>query len=142
MNEILNQKVVDLYFERKRKLLEDTCKQEIETVKHIDPHQSFVAELKRQFDEYVEANKTELKSLAKNSMLEFNVSLPCTLEYSETKIKLYEQLQQNINKLDELKEEILAMLSGCAENPAREMEVLKAYGIIGEDGKMVSLQTN
>ena len=134
MKEIKNQKVVDLYYERKEKELKDAMNADIEAAESIDKHQKFVADLKKQFEKYVE--NTELKTEPKS----FDVSLPYTEECVATVEKIREQCLDSIKKVRAEKAEVIAMLSGC-ETYDQEMTILRSYGIVGKDNKLVG-QTN
>ena len=129
MKEILNQKVVDLYFERKKKLLDNAYLEDVMAVEKIDPNRVFVEELKKQFDEHVGENAD------KNNVL-FNVSLPLTEGCAATIAELKRQYNDNKKQLEENKEEILAMLSGC-ETYDQELVVLKNYYIVNDNNTLM-----
>lgn len=135
MKEIKNQKVVDLYYDRKEKELKDAMNADIETARNNDLHQKFVTDLKKSFDKYVKDHSLELKS-----EVNFDVSLPYTDERIETVEKIREQGLDSIAKIYSEKKEVLAMLSGC-ETYEQEMAILRSYGIVGKDNKLVG-QTN
>ena len=130
MKEIKNQKVVDLYFERKVRELKKKLDADIKAAEDVDPHKSFVEYLRCEFNTYVE-NNADL-----NGKFKFEVTLPCTPECSKEIEKLRNMSMDEVEKVHEMKHEVLTMLSGC-ETYDQEMEVLKAYGIIGTDGKLV-----
>ena len=135
MKEIKNQKVVDLHFERKKKLIDNAYIEDVKAAEKIDPNRVFVEELKKQFNDYVEANVDN-----KNEKLSFDISLPLTEGCSKTIAEIKRQYIDNKTQLEEDKEEILAMLYGC-ETYEQELVVLRSYGIVS-DNKMVSLETN
>lgn len=131
MKEIKNQKVVDLYFNRKK---EEITKKYEETHAELiknDRNQMFVAELKKQFDEYCEVNKDDFAVTE-----EWNVALPITEESKLKDIENIHQYQNEIDQLNNLKEEIIALLSGC-ETYEQEMEILRSYNIVTVDNKLV-----
>lgn len=129
MKEIKNQKVVDLYFERKKKVLEKAHLEDVMAAENIDPNRVFVNDLKRQFDEYVGEN------VDKDNML-FNVSLPLTEGCAATIAELKRQYNDNIKQLKADKEEILAMLSGC-ETYDQELVVLKNYYVVNDNNTLM-----
>ena len=131
MKEIKNQKVVDLYFERKKNALDNAYIEDIKAVEKIDPNKVFIEELKKQFDDYVEANVDN-----KNEKLSFDIFLPLTEGCSKTIAELKRQYIDNKKQLEEDKKEILAMLSGC-ETYEQEMVVLKNYYIVNDNNTLM-----
>ena len=130
MKEIKNQKVVDLYFERKKKALEKAHLEDVKAAEKIDPNRVFVEELKKQFDDYVDAN------VDKGKITHFSIDLPLSEGCAETIAELKRQYNDNIKQLDADKEEIIAMLSGC-ETYEQELVVLKNYYIVNDNNTLM-----
>ena len=125
MKEIKNHKVVELYFERKVRELKKKLNEDIKGAEDIDPHKSFVDYLLREFNTYVE-NNADLDGKCK-----FEVTLPCTPECSKEIEKLRELSMDEVDKVHEMKHEVLTMLSGC-DTYEQEMAVLRSYGIVSD----------
>ena len=129
MREIKNQKAVDLYFDRKKKALGEDYKNSYNEISEQDEHYLFAFSIQEKFDDYIK-NNDDLKNE------KIKVLLPPT---EETK-KKFEELrliyEENVKNLNKESEEILAMLSGC-ETYEQEMTILRSYGIVGEDNKLV-----
>ena len=130
MKEIKNQKVVDLYFERKVRELKKKLDEDIKAVESQDPNKSFVSELRKQFETYVTEN--DLNTESKNIVIQFGASLPCTDTSSKAIKKLRDESLDAVEKVHEEKNEVLTMLSGC-ETYDQKMVVLNSYGIVNYD---------
>ena len=130
MKEIKNQKVVDLYFERKKEALEEKYKTAKEAIVEADKNYIFVKQLKKQFKEYIDENEIE------GSLIEPVISLPLTTESIDTLDKVGEDNYKKTKELYSIKEEITALLSGC-ETYEQEMEILRSYNIVTVDNKLV-----
>lgn len=124
MKEIKNQKVVDLYFERKKNILEEEHRATQEAIIEADKNYIFVQQLKDQFNAYVEEN--EIKNINKDIAED---ALPLTEETNNKYDEIYNDYLNKVRELKNLKEEITAMLSGC-ETYEQEMEILHTYNII------------
>lgn len=130
MKEIKNQKVVDLYFKRKEKILADEFKATNKAIVDADKNKIFILGIKQQLDTYIEENEIETKVVYPE--------LPVT---EETHNKLNETCNDYHKKLDELKnlkEEVLALLSGC-DTYEQEMEILQTYKIVNYNTHYVSM---
>lgn len=134
MKEIKNQKVVDLYFSRKEEEINKRYTETREELFKIDKNQIFIDELKKQYTDYYEANKDEISFLTGK----FDIMLPLT---EETKLKNIENdnlFKKEIDQLNEVKEEIIALLSGC-ETYEQEMEILHTYKIVNYNSHYVNM---
>lgn len=144
MKEIKNQEVVDLYFSRKDKILKEKYEARKKEIISKDKHQEFIKKLKDQFDIYVN-DSMELcyvSAASYTSNVSFNVTLPYTEETLNELEKLEAESNDEHKELNILKEEVLAMLSGC-DKYDQEMAVLNAYDIVSYDereshAKMIS----
>lgn len=125
MKEIKNQQIVDLYFERKVRELKKKLDEDIKVTETADPHKSFVEYLRSEFNTYVE-NNVDL-----NGKFKFDVSLPCTPECSKAIEKLRNLSMDEVDKVHEMKHEVLTMLFGC-DTYEQEMAVLRSYGIVSD----------
>ena len=123
MKEIKNQKVVDLYFKRKFDSLEENRKKEYDTIMEEDKHYQFIVSIKKQIDDYICQND-DLINVHYDT-----VFLPLTKEASEKIQQLNETYIEKRKELNDKKEEVLTMLSGC-ENYDQEMVILNSYGIV------------
>ena len=128
MKEIKNQKVVDLYFKRKEKALEDEFDAIREKVKEADANYIFIKQYNDQINEYIKTN--EIKDLC------INVELPLTEESVAKRNEAYDDYRKKLDDLNNIKEEITALLSGC-ETYEQEMEILRSYNIVTVDNKLV-----
>lgn len=131
MKEIKNQKVVDLYFKRKKEEIDKRYEETRAELIKNDRNQMFVAELKKQFDEYFETNKDDFVATEK-----WNVVIPITEESKLKDTENVNQYKKEIDQLNDVKEEILALLSGC-DTYEQEMEILRSYNIVTVDNKLV-----
>ena len=59
------------------------------------------------------------------------MTLPCTPECSKEIEKLRELSMDEVDKVHEMKHEVLTMLSGC-DTYEQEMAVLRSYGIVSD----------
>lgn len=130
MKEIKNQKVVDLYFERRKEALNDKFDAIRENVEEVDSNYIFIKQLKDQFNEHIEKN--EIKDVNINI---FPV-LPLTEESKAKCDEAYNDYKKKLDDLNNIKEEITALLSGC-ETYEQEMEILRSYNIVTVDNKLV-----
>lgn len=130
MKEIKNQKVVDLYFSRKKEVLVDEFNTTREAIKEIDNNYIFIKQLKDQFKEYIEKN--ELKDVNINNFPTLHLTEESKAKYDEA----YNDYNNKLGELNNLKEEILALLSGC-ETYEQEITILKSYKIVTDDNKLV-----
>lgn len=134
MKEIKNQKVVDLYFKRKQEDIDKRYSEAREELFKSDRNQIFIAELKKQYDEYYEINKEDLGF----KLEKFNVTLPLTEESKLKNAEIDNQYKKEFDQLNELKEEIIALLSGC-DRYEHEMEILHTYNIVTYNTHYVSM---
>lgn len=132
MKEIKNQKVVDLYFQRKEKVLSDEFDAIRESVKEIDCNYIFIKQLKDQFNEYVEKN--EIKDVDKNVFPVLSLSEESMAKCDEA----YHDYKKKLDELNSIKEEITALLFGC-ETYEQEMEILQTYKIVNYNTHYVSM---
>jgi hypothetical protein len=130
MKEIKNQKVVDLYFSRKKEVLLDEFNTTREAIKEIDNNYIFIKQLKDQFKEYIEKN--EIKDVNINNFPTLHLTEESKAKYDE----VYNDYNNKLGELNNLKEEILALLSGC-ETYEQEITILKSYKIVTDDNKLV-----
>ena len=130
MKEIKNQKVVDLYFERRKEALNDEFDAIRENIQEVDSNYIFTKQLKDQFNEHIEKN--EIKDVNINI---FPV-LPLTEESKAKCDEAYNDYKKKLDDLNNIKEEITALLSGC-ETYEQEMEILRSYNIVTVDNKLV-----
>lgn len=135
MKEIKNQKVIDLYFKRRKEALNDEFDAIRENIKEVDSNYIFIKQLKDQFNEYIEKN--EIKDVNTNTFPVLSLTEESMAKCDEA----FDDLNKKINELNDLKEEIIALLSGC-DTYEQEMVILKNYGIVTDNNKMVSLETN
>jgi hypothetical protein len=101
MKEIKNQKVVDLYFKRKEKALEDEFDAIREKVKEADANYIFIKQYNDQINEYIKTN--EIKDLC------INVELPLTEESVAKRNEAYDDYRKKLEELNNIKEEITAL---------------------------------
>ena len=125
MKEIKNQKVVDLYFKRKNEEIDKRHAEACEKLIKSDKNQIFVEELTKQYYEYFEENKDDFQ----NDIDKCKIELPLTKETDEKFIEIDSQFRKESGHLKELKEEILALLSGC-DTYEQEMEILQTYSAL------------
>jgi hypothetical protein len=128
MKEIKNQKVVDLYFKRKEKALEDEFDTIREKVKEADRNYIFIKQHNDQINEYIKAN--EIKGVR------INIELPLTEESVTKRDEAYNDYRKKIDKLNNLKDEVLALLSGC-DTYEQEIAILRSYDIVTNNNKLV-----
>ena len=134
MKEIKNQKVVDLYFKRKQEDIDKRYSEAREELFKSDKNQIFIAELKKQYDEYYEINKEDIGF----KLEKFNIVLPLTEESKSKNAEIDNQFKKEYDQFDELKEEIIALLSGC-DTYEQEMEILHTYNIVSYNSHYVSM---
>lgn len=132
MKEIKNQEVVDLYFSRKKEVLLDEFDTTQKAIREIDNNHIFIKQLKDQFKEYIEKN--EIKDVNINNFPTLNLTKESKVKYDEA----YNDYNNKLDKLNNLKEEILALLSGC-ETYEQEMEILQTYKIVNYNTHYVSM---
>ncbi len=130
MKEILNQKVVDLYFKRKKEVLEKEFDTIRENIKEADSNYIFIKQHNDQINEYIKSS--ELKGIS------VNVKLPLTEESVAKRDEADNDYKKKINELNNIKEEILALLSGC-ETYEQEMEILHTYKIVNYNSHYVNM---
>ena len=136
MKEIKNQKVVDLYFKRKKQLIEEDYRNERKNIVEADKHQIFVTSLMDHLKTYIDDNEDlDVK------IHSFLFSLPLCPESINKENELSEKYQAQFDMLKKEESEVLAMLSGC-EIYEQEMVILKSYGIVDENNKIVNVETN
>ena len=134
MSEIKNQKVVDLYFKRKKEALEEEFETINKSIVESDKNQIFIQNLKETYDKFIEENEIEGVS--------DKFSLPRLPLTSESQNKFDESCSNYKKKADELnnlKEEITALLSGC-ETYEQEMEILQTYQIVSYNTHYVKME--
>ena len=132
MKEIKNQKVVDLYFKRREEALEKEFDAIRENIKEADSNYIFIKQLKDQFNEYIE--KSEIKDVNTNAF----PALPLTEESMAKCDEAFNDHKKKIDELNNIKEEIIALLSGC-EAYEQEMEILHTYKIVNYNSHYVSM---
>ena len=88
-----------------------------------DKHYQFIVSIKKQIDDYICQND-DLINVHYDT-----VFLPLTKEASEKIQQLNETYIEKRKELNDKKEEVLTMLSGC-ENYDQEMVILNSYGIV------------
>ena len=130
MKEIKNQKVVDLYFKRKEEALADEFEVTDKAIVDTDKNQIFIQGIKQQLDTYIEDNDIEAEVVYP--------ILPFTKETEEKRLETYNDYKKKLDELNNLKEEILAMLYGC-ETYEQEMEILHTYKIVNYNSHYVSM---
>jgi len=136
MKEIKNQQVVDLYFKRKQDAINKALDNAQRRIVEADKNHIFINQLKEQYNTYVEEN--EIKNVVVPS---FSLTLPLTVESNNEFKRVSSEFNKQLDELNNLKEEIIAMLSGCVAYE-QEMEILKSYGIVDENHKMTNFETN
>ena len=138
MKEIKNQKVVELYFKRKDEALEKERLKKYDESKEEDKHYKFIISIQEQINDYI-AQNDDLKDVHYDAL----AFLPLEKESSERIMQLNETYREKRKDLNEKKEEVLTMLSGC-ETYDQEMVVLNSYGIVsyGKYGDMEAKMKN
>lgn len=126
---ILNQKVVDLYFERKKNEISEEFKVKFDKIIDKDENRIFLKKLEDEFNEYILKHEDDFENKYKAN---FITMLPLTPKSKEEYDKLEDKLKSKQTELMEIKEEVIAMLSGCSTYE-QEMAVLRSYHIVMED---------
>lgn len=130
MKEIKNQKVIDLYFSRKKEALNDEFDITQKAITEIDKNYIFIKQLKDQFKEYIEKN--EIKDVNTNIF----PALHLTEESVAKRNEAYDDYRKKLDDLNNIKEEIIALLSGC-DTYDQEIAILRSYNIVTVDNKLV-----
>lgn len=141
MKEIKNQKVVDLYFERRKEALNDEFDTINKSIVDADKHHIFMQDLKYQFETYLEDNEIKDKtafSMNESKEIVFFPVLPLTDESKDKQTEAYNDYKKKLDELNNIKEEITALLSGC-DTYEQEMEILQTYKIVNYNTHYVSM---
>ena len=134
MKEIKNQKVVDLYFTRKKENLRKEFEISKKYIVESDDNNVFIQQLKCQLDKYIEEN--EIKDVEKFTF----PMLPLTVESKNKHDEVYKDYYKKLKELDDTKAEILVMLSGC-ETYEQEMKILHSYNIVSFNTNYIKMET-
>lgn len=134
MSGIKNQKVLDLYFTRKRDVLSKEYETKKKELTESDVNYLFIKELKNKFNKYVDEH--EIKDIKEISFPELPLAEDTRLKLAE----IYKEHCDKVNELNSKKEEIIAMLSGC-ETYEQEMKILHSYNIVSFNTNYVKMET-
>ena len=125
MNKILSEKIIELWYERKKESIEANKKKEIARLVDND------IQVKSIRTHLISANALIVEyGLTKQISCDF--TLYVTKDTKNMISKVIENSADEMKALDKLKKEILSMLLVCDGNGSREAEVLVNYGITGK----------
>lgn len=126
--------IVELYFDNLKAAVEEKT---MKTVKELVAADPIVFEIQQKVNEIRNIISKNKESIV-DRYASFDVSIDdlITVDAEVAITKAYEEKKEEYNRLDSLKREIMTMLTPC-ETYNEEMEILFAYGIIDDDGKLI-----
>lgn len=126
--------IVNLYFANLKAAVEEKTEKTVKGLTAADP---IVSAIQQKVDEIRTIISDNKKNLADN-FTSFDVEIGdlITVDTEAAITKAYEEKKEEDSRLDSLKREIITMLTPC-ETYNDEMEILFAYGIIDDDGKLI-----
>jgi len=112
-----------------RKIQVKRLKERADIIKQ-DRHEQFLSQKRNEIEQYLEDNKLRI---------DFSIPEQLTDETAKALLKLSEKITKEQLALDDKYDEIKTMISAC-DTYEQEMDVLKAYGIVDENGVLIKEQ--
>lgn len=126
--------IVDLYFANLKAAVEEKTNKIVKELTEADSIVTAIQQKVNEIRNIISDNKENLAD--KHASFEVSVDDLISEDTEAAITKTYlENMEENI-RLDTLKKEIMTMLTPC-ETYNDEMEILFAYGIIDDDGKLI-----
>lgn len=129
-----SQAIVELYFSNLKAAVEEKTKK---TVRELTEADSIVTAVQQKVDEIQNIIAENKESIAdRHASFDVEIGDLITVDTEAAITKVYKEKKEEDSRLNSLKREILTMLTPC-ETYSEEMEILFAYGIIDDDGKLI-----
>lgn len=129
-----SQVIVDLYFRNLKEAVEEKTMKTVEELTATDPIVSAIQQKVNEIRDIISDNKENLAD--KYASFDVKIGDLMTVDTEAAIAKAYEEKKEEDSRLDSLKREIVTMLTPC-ETYNDEIEILFAYGIIDDDGKLI-----
>lgn len=132
--EMKSQAIVDLYFSNLKAASKEKNMKIINELTAADPIVSEIQQKVNDIRNIIAENKESIAD--RHASFDVEIGDLITVDTEAAITKAYEEKKKEDNRLDSLKREIITMLTPC-ETYGEEMEILFAYDIIDDDGRLI-----
>lgn len=126
--------IVELYFANLKAAVEEKTNKIVKELMEADSIVTAIQQKINEIRNIISDNKENLAD--KYASFDVEIGDLMTVDTEAAITKAYEEKKEENIRLDTLKKEIMTMLTPC-ETYNDEMEILFAYGIIDDDGKLI-----
>ena len=138
-NNMKSKVILDLYFNNMKAAVKEKTENTIDALTSTDPIVSAIQQKVCEIRKIIDDNMHSIAS--KDASFDVKIDDLMSKETEASIEKIYEERETEINRLNMLKNEIMTMLTPC-ETYDEELDILFAYGIIDDDGKLIHPDAN